>query len=130
MQKAMIAGNLGRDAEIKQVGGDTVCSFAVAVSGRRDEPATWYDCSLWGKRGEALSRYLTRGTKVAVTGTLGLRTYEKRDGSPGASMTIRVDDVTLQGGASDAGLGARRNDGPPPMDAPAPDNFNDDEIPF
>ena len=112
MQKAMIAGNLGRDAELRQHDGADILSFAVGVSARRDDPTTWYDCTMWGKRASALARYLTKGTKVCVSGTLGLRTYQKKNGEPGASITIRVDDITLQGGGEPAQQ--RRDSSPAP----------------
>lgn len=101
MLTATVAGNLGGDAQVRQVGQQSVCEFSVASSRRgRDgaEQTTWVRCSLWGKRGEALAPRLLKGQKVACVGELSARAYQARDGSPAAGLDLRVWDVALQGG--------------------------------
>lgn len=98
MQTITIAGNLGGDAEVKHTQkGDAYASFSVGVSKGRDSDTTWYRVALFGNRGEALARYLTKGSKVTVTGELSPRLYDK-DGEKRLSLDVRAYEVTLQGG--------------------------------
>ena len=95
-----IAGNLGRDAEVRYTqNGDAVCSFSVADSQGKDKEAIWWRCSLFGKRAESLAPYLRKGAQVTVAGNVTERAYEK-DGEQKKAMEIRVSDVALQGGRS------------------------------
>ena len=112
MLKATAAGVIGQDAETRTVGKDQVTSFSVAVKTmQKDEEGNrltqWVECSMWGERGTKLCEYLTKGSRVAVIGTLSVRTYSKKNDEVGVSVDIRVDDVTLLGDGS-----ARNEDGP------------------
>ena len=92
-----IAGNVGKDAETRtlQSGDMTVTSFTVAVEDRsgKEKQTLWFDVSLWGKRGAGLQQYIRKGGKVTVSGSLGRREYEGK-----TYLTLRADNVTLQGG--------------------------------
>ena len=127
MQNIVIAGKLGRDAELRRTqGGDAVCSFSVAVDQRdgRDKSTNWWRVSLWGKRGEALAPYLLKGVAVTVSGDFALGEYE---GKP--QLNIRANEIALQGarqgGGTDAPSEPQRNS----RNAPA-DDLDDDLIPF
>jgi len=100
MKSLTIAGRLTRDAETRSAGQDTVTGFSVAVDDRqgREKSTLFFDCSLWGKRGESLAQYLTKGASVTVTGDLSKREHEGK-----TYLTVRVNDVTLQGGKSNDG---------------------------
>jgi single-strand DNA-binding protein len=102
MKTITIAGNIGRDAETRSTpSGDKVTGFTVAVDdgfGERKR-TLWFDCAIWGNRGEKLASYLTKGSKVAVSGDFS--THEK-DGK--TYLKVKVAEVTLQGG------GERRDD--------------------
>jgi single-strand DNA-binding protein len=99
MQIAHIAGNVGKDAAIKTLqNGDKVLQFSVAVDNGKDKDATWYDCSLFGKRGESLERYVTKGSKVTAMGRLSVRVHEGK-----AYLQINVSEITLQGGNQASG---------------------------
>lgn len=104
MQIGNIAGNLGKDAELKSTqSGDQFCRFSVAVTtGWGDRKATtWWDVTRWGKGAEKLAPMLTKGTKVAVSGEISTREHEGK-----TYLQIRADHVTLQGGASTQGNGS------------------------
>lgn len=127
---ATIAGNLGRDADVRQAGKDNVCSFSVASTdkGRGGEKSTtWVRCSLWGKRGEALAQYLTKGSKVTVAGTL---TQREHDGK--TYLELRVAEIELQGGNRDArpAASSARTSGGGFDDQDYGGNAGDDGIPF
>jgi single-strand DNA-binding protein len=96
MKTITIAGNIGKDAELRSTqGGDKVAGFSVAVESREGKEKTtiWFDVSIWGKRAEALSQYLIKGIRVAVSGDLGKREYEGK-----TYLTVKADQVTLLGG--------------------------------
>lgn len=95
MQTITIAGRIGRDAETRTAGSDTVTGFTVAVDQRngRDKTTNWWRVSIWGKRGEALVQYLRKGDNITVSGEFSLTEY---DGKP--QLNIRANEVALQGG--------------------------------
>ena len=99
MKNITIAGRLTKDAVTREAGSDKVTGFAVAVDDRsgKEKATIFFDCSLWGKRGESLAQYLTKGSSVTVSGDFGTREYEGK-----TYFTVRVNDVTLQGGKADA----------------------------
>ena len=100
-----LMGHLGRDPEQKTLpSGDSLVTFSVATSRkRRDEEATtWWNCTLFGKRGETAARYLRKGDPVHVWGEPVLRPYTARDGSQKAALEVTVDGFTfLRGKDSD-----------------------------
>jgi single-strand DNA-binding protein len=134
MNNATFAGRIGRNAEVKNVSDKTVANFSLAVdeyAGQGEKKTLWIDCALWGDRATKLSLYLTKGTPVAVSGRVGVRTYDS-NGETRAALTLRVSEVTLLGSKNDVGT-----DSPPaskparqkPVEIPPEDDF-DDAIPF
>ncbi|NYZ17607.1 single-stranded DNA-binding protein [Azospirillum sp. RWY-5-1] len=99
-------GRLGADAELRTTqSGEKVLGFRVANDvGFGDRKTTqWVECSLWGRRGEAIAQYMTKGKQVAVSGELTMREFEKRDGTRGAGLSVRVSEVDFMGGRDEAG---------------------------
>lgn len=102
MNSISIAGQLGKDAEQRFLpNGDAVASFSVADSQGKDKPAIWWNCSLFGKRAEALTQYLTKGQAVTVSGNVTQREYTDKDGNKRTAMDVRVNDIALQGSKRD-----------------------------
>lgn len=105
MIKLQVIGNLGRDAIVNVVGNTNVINFSVAHSetfkkdGEKVEKVTWVECAKWGENTN-VAPYLKKGTQVYVEGTPEIRTYEKKDGSQGYSMSIRVLALSLLGGGN------------------------------
>lgn len=96
MKQITVAGGITRDAVTRTTqAGDSVTGWSVAVDERngKDKRTLYFDCSLWGKRGEALAQYLTKGSRVAVSGDLSTREHDGK-----TYLTIRADQVTLLGG--------------------------------
>ncbi len=104
MQNLIIAGNVGKDAELRRTnGGDPVLNFSVAVDNGKDKQgnkrdSTWFDCSIWGKRAEALERHITKGTKLALSGRPTARAYNEK-----AYLGISVNELTFMGGQGQGG---------------------------
>jgi single-strand DNA-binding protein len=129
MNSITLAGGLGRDAEVKYLNnGDPICNFSVADSQGRDKPTIWWNCTLYGKRAEALSQYLTKGQSVTVVGTVTEREWQDKEGAKRKSMDVRVSEIALQGGRRDAEPQEERRAAP----KPAPQTFDDmsDDVPF
>jgi single-strand DNA-binding protein len=128
MNTGTFAGRLGRDAELRATPtGKDVMNFSLAVDiGFGDKRETlWVGCTMWGERGPKLVQYLTKGKQIAVSGDVGLRTYERKDGKGGAELTLNVQRLTLMGGGSEAAQKAASS----PAPAAQEQDF-DDDIPF
>lgn len=149
MAAITLVGRLTRDAELKYTNaGDAICHFSIATDTRVkkgseyvDEPSFW-DVDLWGKRGESINQYLTKGKLVAVSGSARIERWEQ-DGQPRSKVKVNASDVQLLGsksegrqqGDNDAQYEAHRDAQQhagkqgPAAQAPASDDFSDD-IPF
>lgn len=129
MNVLCLTGNLGRDAEVRQAGGSSVCGFSVAMtSGYGDKKQTvWIDCSLWGRQAEGqLPSYLKKGQQVAVSGELSTREYEGR-----TYLQLRVNTIDLIGKRDEGGQAApQQQRQAAPVQQPVSGGFDDDDIPF
>ncbi len=107
MIKMQIIGNLGKDCVVNTVNGKNVINFTVAHTekyrdsqGNNQEKTTWVDCAWWTDR-TAIAQYLTKGKQVYVEGQPEARSFQRNDGTPGASLSLRVREVQLLGGRGD-----------------------------
>jgi single-strand DNA-binding protein len=133
MKHIVIAGNIGKDAEVRNAGQNRVTGWTVAVDdGWGDNKTTiWFDCNWWGQRGEKVAQYITKGGKITVSGELSKREHEGK-----TYLTVNVTDVTLQSKADGGGNSGGYDSGPSSggygsgSRDPAPSRDLDDEIPF
>ncbi len=102
INRVNISGNLTRDPELRSTGGGTqVLSFGVAVNDRRRNQQTgewedvpnFVDCVVFGARAEPLSRYLSKGSKVAIEGKLRYSSWENKEGQRRSKLEVVVDEV-------------------------------------
>lgn len=112
MIKMQVIGNLGKDCVVNTVNGKNVINFTVAHTeryrdsqGNQQEKTTWVDCAYWTDR-TGISQYLVKGKQVYVEGQPEARSFQRNDGTPGASLSLRVRDVQLLGGRGEAGSGS------------------------
>ena len=108
VNKVMLSGNLTRDPELKSTpSGQDVCAFGIAVNNRKKEGEQWvddpafYDCEVWGKRAESLSRFLAKGRKVVVIGRLKQDRWE-RDGQKHVKDRVVCEEVEFMDSGRDA----------------------------
>ncbi len=99
-QKLIIAGRLGRDAELRSVGEGQVIRFSVPISRRgRDnkEETLWVECSYYRGPGDSteVTKLLRKGTVVLVEGTPWVRQYIRNDNTPGVSFECRVSNLKI-----------------------------------
>jgi single-strand DNA-binding protein len=125
-------GRIGKDCETRHTAaGDAVTSFTAAMdSGYGDKKVTtWLNCSIWGKRGEAVAPYLLKGTQIGVSGELTNREYTDKEGNKRYSLDVRVNDVTLVGSKS-GGTAAMNEPKQEAKPEKAKEPEIDDDIPF
>src|SRR5262249_36494610 len=123
LNRALLIGNLGQDPELKYTqGGQAVLSLRIATNdsyvnraGERQERTEWHSVTVWGKRGEALSKILSKGTKVFVEGRLQTRSWEDKNGGPKRYATeINASDIILLGSRGAGGPRTNYDEGGPP----------------
>lgn len=125
MNSISISGIIGRDAEIRHLpDGTPVAAFSIADAQGKDK-TLWWSCSLFGKRAESLSSYLTKGQPVTVIGNVSEESWtDKQSGQERKNMKVRVNEVALQGRKPDD---APRQAAKPQQQA-IPDD--DSDVPF
>ena len=140
MNKIILIGNLTRDPETRTTGtGLNVCSFTIAVNRRRgsqgaaNQPeADFFRITAWRQLGELCQKYLAKGRKVCVTGSVSVSTYEGRDGATRASLEVTADDIEFLSPRSEDGE-SRMSSGAGNMDVSNAGGFtqvDEDELPF
>ena len=104
MNRLTIIGNLTREPEARTTqSGKNVCTFIVAVN-RRNDGADYFRVSAWGQLGEICQKYLGKGRKVAVVGSVSVNSYTTQAGEARASLEVMAQDVeflTPKGGAAE-----------------------------
>lgn len=113
LNSVTLGGNLTRDPELRYTqGGTAVLSMSVAVNeSRKDGNGEWadypnyIDMTLFGKRAESVSDYLSKGTYVAVTGRLHQNRWEK-DGQKRSKVEVVVDNIHFQSAGQRSGQNA------------------------
>ncbi len=143
VNKVILVGNLGRDAELRYTpGGAPVATINMATTevwndkaGQKQEKTEWHRVVLWGKTAESLSEYLTKGKQIYVEGRLQTREWNDKDGNKRYTTEIRGDRVVLLGGGG-GGRGGFSRSAEPAADStegaqhePAPE-LSEDDIPF
>lgn len=144
INKVVISGNIGGDPDLRQTAsGMQVLSFSIAVNDRfKDENGEWKDrpnwisCTMFGARAQSVSRFLSKGSKVAIEGKLRWSQWE-RDGQKRSKIEVIVDEIELMASRGDGQHAAAPQTAPaphpyqPPIAAPVVDaSVYDDDIPF
>jgi single-strand DNA-binding protein len=158
LNKVFLIGNLTRDPELRVTPkGTAICSFGLAVnrqyrdeSGTARDETTFVDIEAWGKQGELVSKYLTKGSPCMVEGRLRLDAWEdKTSGQKRSKLKVVLDNVQFLSRAPGGGGGGvpagemggdsasdDRPSAPPPRStsrpAPAPESAPglEDDVPF
>jgi single-strand DNA-binding protein len=150
LNRVLLLGNLGADPELRMTNsGQAVLKMRLATSEtyldrnrQRQERTEWHNVVVWGKRAEALGKFLTKGSRLFIEGGLRTSSYDDRDGNKRYRTEIVASNVILSGGGGGGGArGAGRGDdggesGPPASggggfdDADYGGGGDDDDIPF
>lgn len=132
-----LTGRLTRDPELRvTAGGTQLLSFTLAFNtsvrnrqtGEWDERGNFIDCTMFGKRAEALERFLAKGQKVAIVGKLRYATWDK-DGQRHSKLDLIVDEIDFMAPRQGGSQSAQTASAPQVPVPPIADDF-DDDIPF
>ena len=99
MNKIHLIGNLTRDPELSQTpNGVSVCKFSIAVqrkytNAEGEREADFFNVIAWRGLGETANKYLQKGNKVSVSGSIQMRQYETREGEKKTAVEVVADDV-------------------------------------
>ena len=152
VNKVILVGNLGRDPEIRTMqSGDKLAQFSLATSetwndrqtGERRERTEWHRVVIFGRLAEIAERFLRKGSKVYLEGSLQTRKWQDQSGQDRYSTEVvlqrfrgelqmldRAGDSESRdrdyGGYDDRDSGGGRSAAP----APALGSDLDDDIPF
>lgn len=142
MNKILLIGNLTRDPELRSTqSGVAVCTFTVAVNRRRasgaeagQQEADFFRVTTWRQQAENCNRFLAKGRKVGVTGTLTMESYTDKNGVQRNSLEVMADEVEFLTPRSEQGASAAPTGGyTPQQTADAQAGFiqvEDDDLPF
>jgi single-strand DNA-binding protein len=140
VNKVILVGNLGRDAEVRHTpGGQAVATLNLATTeqwndreGQRQEKTEWHRVVLWGKPAESLQQYLVKGKQIYVEGRLQTRQWDDKDGNKRYTTEIKADRITLLGGGGGGGAARTTERSDFGGDAPPrePADIPEDDIPF
>lgn len=144
INRVVISGNLTRDPELRSTAsGMPVLGFGVAVNDRRRNQQTgewedypnFIDCTMFGARAEAVSRFLSKGSKVAIEGKLRYSQWE-RDGQRRSKIEVIVDEIEFMSSRNNNAAPVQTTQpsmaaAPAPAAAPVVDaSVYDEDIPF
>ena len=143
MNKAIIIGNLTRDPETRNTqSGIAMTTFTVACNRRFPNAqgvreADFFNILTWRQTADFCSRYLTKGSKVAVEGSIQIRSYDAQDGSRRTVVEIVADNVESLNTRSDRPQAGHYDEPTPPADTGSGNTgsgefteVEDDELPF
>ena len=119
LNRVMLLGNLGADPELRMTnGGQAVLKLRLATSETyldrnkvRQERTEWHSVVVWGKRAEALAKFLTKGSRIFVEGGLRTSSYDDKDGNKRYKTEVVANNIILSGGGGGGGGGARSGGG-------------------
>ncbi|MBN2655684.1 MAG: single-stranded DNA-binding protein [Spirochaetales bacterium] len=138
INRVILVGRLTREAELSYTtSGFALTKFSIAINRRKKQGDQWvdeanyFDCVLWGKRGESLNQYLQRGQQVAVEGELRQERWEQ-DGMKRSKVSVEVTNIQLLGGKSEgsSSFSNNNNGGRSYQSQPSQPNQSQNSQPF
>ena len=119
LNRVLLLGNLGADPELRVTsGGQSVLKLRLATSETyldknrvRQERTEWHSVTVWGKRAEALGKFLTKGSRLFVEGGLRTSSYDDKEGNKRYRTEVVAQNIILAGSGGGGGGGARGGGG-------------------
>ena len=131
--KIILMGNLTRDPELRSTtSGSSVTSFALAVNrtwnnaqGERQEETSFIDCEAWGRTGETIAKYVSKGRQLLVSGRLRQDTWQDKDtGKNRSTLRVVVEEFSFVSDGSRGGSSSTSSS----QSEPVVDEISDDPI--
>ena len=132
--KVILMGNLTADPELRTTpSGQNLASFTLAInrtwnnaSGERQEETSFINCTAWGKTGETISKYVSKGRQLLVSGRLQQRTWQDKDtGKNRSAIDVVVEEFSFVSDGSRGGSSAPTTKAEEPT---VSDDFSDEPI--
>lgn len=136
MNKVILIGNLTRDPELSQTNsGISVCRISIAVSRRYASPdgsreTDFFNVTAWRAIAENCAKYLKKGSKIAVVGSIQNRSYEAQDGSKRFTTDIMADEIEFLSTKSEGEVGAVPTSNESNAQVADLQPIDDDSLPF
>ena len=133
INQVILMGNLTRDPELRTTpSGQSVCSFGLAVNrswqgsdGNQQEAVDFFDITAWGKLGELVNQYMSKGRRCLIQGRLSYRQWEQ-DGQKRSKVEVIASDVTFLDSAG--GGGAASSASPSGSDSKSTSKKKQDDV--
>ncbi|NCU33725.1 single-stranded DNA-binding protein [Candidatus Saccharibacteria bacterium] len=137
--KVILLGNLTADPELRTTpNGQNVTSFSLAINrtwnsanGERQEETSFINCTAWGKTGETIAKYVSRGRQLLVSGRLQQRTWQDKDtGKNRSAIDVVVEEFSFvsDGNRSGEGGSSSAPRGSSSVKEPIVEDISDDPI--
>lgn len=118
LNRVFLLGNIGADPELRvTAGGQSVLKIRLATTESyldknrtRQEKTEWHSVVVWGKQAEALGKFLQKGSKVHVEGSIQTRSYDDKDGNKRYQTEVNARSVLAVGGAGSQNRGEPKSD--------------------
>jgi len=137
----VVVGRLTRDAELRYANsGTAICAFSIGNTYTTKQGDAWveesnfFNCVMFGRRAEALHKYLTKGKQIGIDGALRYSKWEQ-DGQPRSKVEVHVNDIQLLGGRDGGARGGDQYDSGRGSAAQGPSDYGsgsefEDDVPF
>ena len=139
LAKITVLGNIGQDAQVREVNGRYAINFSIAHNrkwtdndGVIRESTTWFSCAIWKETREKtkIAEYLKAGQIVLVEGTPELRTYKNKEGQTIAALNVNVQEINFAGSAKKEGEKAKEPEAGSHANGNLHDEIDYNEKPF
>ncbi len=132
LNKVFLMGNLTRDPELRYTpSGTAIASFGIAINrtwsgpdGEKKEEVCYVDINMFGRRAEVINEYFSKGNPIFIEGRLQFQQWETKDGQKRNTLRVVAEDFQFIGGKT------KRDEGPSFPEGVAPNDVNEEEIPF
>lgn len=126
--QVVVVGRLTRDAEMKYTNsGKALANFSIAVNDGwgENEHVSFFDVTIWGRMAESIHQYLTKGTRVCVSGSLKQERWQTNEGQNRSKIAINGRNLQLLGSPQ-----GNRQQAPQQQAPPEPTRSFEDDVPF
>lgn len=106
VNKVILLGNIGKDPEVRETKAGNIVNMVMATSekytdksGQKQEKTEWHNLVVFGKLADVVSKYVKKGDKLYVEGSITTRKWEDKEGNTRYTTEVKVRDLTMLGGA-------------------------------
>ncbi len=132
LNKVFLMGNLTRDPELRYTpSGTAIASFGIAINrtwsgvdGEKKEEVCYVDINMFGRRAEVINEYFSKGNPIFIEGRLQFQQWETKDGQKRNALRVVAEDFQFLGGKT------KKEEGPSFPEGAAPNDVDEEEIPF